>query len=581
MQQLLSEDTVNAPSADDACAVHNRRILLIDDNESIHADYRKILTNSSGDVDSDLQDLSASLFGETPTAPDELEFNVLSAHQGEEGRDMVRQSLEQNKPFAMAFVDMRMPPGWDGLETMEHLWEVDPNLQIVICTAYSDNSWKEINDRVKYRERLLILKKPFDSVEVRQLAIALTLKWNLEQQAKQKMRAIVETTRDGIITFDAEGDIRCCNRASCKIFGYGREELTVCKLSVLLAESDRVMGRQFQDNGFDQGQGEPASQELEGRRADGSPVPLLVSVSSFATEDGPMYAMIVRDLTDYKQLQRQLLKAKKLESIGQLAAGIAHEINTPIQDVNNKLEYLKTSCESLLDVVDAFEENLEQSGEPISWDGRVQRAEQLKEQYDLGRVRDHLQPAIDESLAGVRSVLEIVRAMKEFSHPGPAEMSVADINKAIQSTLTITRNRWKKVAEMQLELDPALPQVHCRLAEINQVLLNLVVNAADAVAERAAVGSNKMGQITIRTRQEGNWAIIEVEDSGCGILPEHLSEIFDPDFTTKQVGKGTGQGLAITHDIVVNKLKGQLNVVSTPGKGTTFVVKFPNAWRAR
>ena len=576
MQQLLTANTVSRLPVEDTSAVSNRRILVIDDNESIHMDYRKILTTSHSDVDSDLQDLSDSLFGETTVVSEEPEFEIHSAHQGEEGCDLVRRSLEENKPFAMVFVDMRMPPGWNGLETMERLWEADPNLQIVICTAFSDNSWTKINDRVKYRERLLILKKPFDSIEVRQLAIALTLKWNLERQAQQKLRAIVETARDGIITFDGEGDICSCNRASCRIFGYAREELVGCNLAVFLAESDRLTGSQFLQLQQDQGQGsEPASQELEGCRADGSPVPLLVSVSGFATESGPMYAMIIRDLTEYKRLQRELSKAKKLESIGELAVGIAHEINAPMQDVNDNLEYLKTSCESLLDVVGAFEDNLEQSGPPIPWDGRIQRTEEAKSQNDFLRLCDHLGPAIDESLEGVRGVIEIVHAMKEFSHLGPAEKTPADVNKAIQSTVTITRNRWKLVADTQLELDPNLPLVNCRLGEINQVLLNLVINATDAIAEKIATDGNGKGRISIRTRRENEWAIIEVEDTGCGIPQENIPHIFDPSFTTKHVGKGTGQGLTITHDIVVNKHQGKLHVVSTPGKGSTFVVQVP------
>lgn len=136
--------------------------------------------------------------------------------------------------------------------------------------------------------------------------------------------------------------------------------------------------------------------------------------------------------------------------------------------------------------------------------------------------------------------------------------------------------RWKQVAELQLELAPSLPLVNCRSAEINQVLLNLVINAADAIAERIATSSSEKGRITIRTRHENDCAIVEVDDTSCGIPPPQLSEIFDPSLTTKQVGKGTGQGLAITHEIVVNKHGGKLNVASTPGKGTTFVVKFPS-----
>lgn len=576
MQDLLSADAEHYLSSDEAGAVHNRRILLIDDNESIHADYKKILTSSGSEGDLDLQNLSASLFGETKpaTIAEEIEFEISSAHQGEEGRDMVRRSLEEGRPFALAFIDMRMPPGWDGLETMERIWDVDPNLQIVICTAYSDNSWQEINDRVKYRERLLILKKPFDSVEVRQLAIALTLKWNLERQAKQKMRAIVETARDGIITFDAEGDIRCCNRSSCQIFGYGREELIGCNMAVLLAEAERLTGSELLAGNQPGAAGEPAAQEMEGRRSDGSSVPLLVSVSSFHTQTGPMYAMIVRDLTEYKLLQRELSQAKKLETFGQMAMELAEGIHDPMKGVSDNLEYLKTSCENLLDVVGAFEQNLTRTGPPIPWDGRVQLAEEIKSTNDFERLREHLRPAIDESLEGVRNVIDVVRTMREFSQRGPAEMAPADINKAVESAVRVTRNRWKEVAEMELELDASLPPISCRLAEINQVLLNLIVNATDAIGEKYDATQQK-GRITIRTRAANGAVCVDVEDTGPGIATENLSRIFDPAFTTKAAG--TGQGLAITHDVVVTKHSGRVAVDSRPGQGTKFTVELPLA----
>jgi PAS domain S-box-containing protein len=575
MQQMLITEPAERPSTGSVCADENRRILVIDDNESIHADYRKILTCDNGDVDSDFQDLSAALFGSPTTASEEEDFDVHSALQGEIGCNMVRKSLEELRPYAMAFVDMRMPPGWDGLETMEHLWEVDPDLQIVICTAYSDNSWKEINDRVKHRDRLLILKKPFDSVEVRQLAIALTLKWNLERQAKQKMRAIVETARDGIITFDAEGDICCCNRASCKIFGYASEELAGCHVAVLLAQPERLTGGQFPLNNVETNQKEPLAQEVEGRRADGSTVPLLVSVTSFAGKSGPMYAMILRDLSEYKQLQRELSNARKLESFGRLAIGIADEIHDPMQGVNDNLEYLKSSCENLLDVVAAFEENLAQSGPPVPWDGRIQFAEALKSEHDFERLRRHLRPAIDESLEGVRDVIDVVYAMKEFSYLGPAEKEPADINKAVQSSVTLARNRWKTVADLRLELDPNLPSVNCRLAEINNVLLNLVLNASDAIAEKVGLDGSVKGRITIRTRFVAEAVAVDIEDTGCGIPTEILPHIFEPQFSTKQSDKGSGQGLAIAYDIVVNKHQGRLDVQSTGGEGTKFVVQLP------
>jgi signal transduction histidine kinase len=273
-------------------------------------------------------------------------------------------------------------------------------------------------------------------------------------------------------------------------------------------------------------------------------------------------------------MQKELNQAQRLESIGQLAAGIAHEINTPMQFLSDNIEYLSECTDKFFEVVDAYERNLSDK-EQRSWLERRQELEEIIARNRFDVIRQQIPSAISESLDGVRRVIEIVRAMKEFSHQGQAEKVGVDLNNAVRSTVMISRNRWKYVADVETELDPDLPTLRCVPAEINQVLLNLVVNAADAVADKVGTDGQTKGKINVRTRSDGPQVIVEVEDTGCGIPTEIRERIFDPFFTTKDVGKGTGQGLAICYNIVVLKHRGSIEVDSEPGAGTTFRVLLP------
>jgi hypothetical protein len=276
-----------------------------------------------------------------------------------------------------------------------------------------------------------------------------------------------------------------------------------------------------------------------------------------------------------QNVEAQLLQAQKLESIGQLAAGIAHEINTPMQFLCDNIEFLSDCSKRLFEVVDGYERNLFSEGQQKSW---VERKQELRDMMDRNRfdtIRQQVPQAITESLDGIQRVIHIVRAMKEFSHPGSEQKLGVDLNNAVSSIVTITRNRWKYVAEMELDLDPDLPTLKCVPADINQVLMNLIVNAADAIAEKVGDSGVEKGQITIRTGTDGQNIVIEVEDTGCGIPESIRNRIFDPFFTTKDVGQGTGQGLAICYNVVVNKHGGSIDVLSTAGAGTTFRVELP------
>ena len=461
----------------------NRRILVIDDNRTIHDDVRKILGAKQAHA-AGLDEAETMLFDDASAGRRADGFEIDSAYQGREGLEMVRQALRAERPYAAAFVDIRMPPGWDGITTIAHLWREDPNLEVVVCTAYSDYTWEEIAKTLGETDHLLILKKPFDNVEVRQLACALCEKWNLARQVRYVMdnleKAVVKRTRE-------------------------------------LQEQ---------------------KEQLE-------------------------------------QTHTQLLHAQKLESIGQLAAGIAHEINTPTQYVGDNTRFLRDGVNDLLKALDQCEELVSPAKEPCDWEERVARFKAALQELDVEFLRAEIPKAVEQSLEGLERVTRIVRAMKDFSHPGTEGKEAVDLNKAIESTVTVARNEWKYVAELVTDFDPAMPPVPCLVGEFNQVILNIVINAAHAIVGVVGKNTGEKGTITIATRYDSDWAEIRISDTGTGIPEEHRSKVFDHFFTTKEVGKGTGQGLAIAYAVITEKHGGTITLETEMGQGTTFIIRLP------
>jgi signal transduction histidine kinase len=274
-------------------------------------------------------------------------------------------------------------------------------------------------------------------------------------------------------------------------------------------------------------------------------------------------------------MQAQLAQTQKLESIGRLAAGIAHEINTPTQYVGDNTRFLRDAVGSLLQALDLCQEFVGPTQEPCGWDERAARVRDALQALDFEFLREEIPKAVEQSLEGLERVTRIVRAMKDFAHPGAEGKEAVDLNQAIESTITVARNEWKYVAEMVTDFDPALPAVSCVAGEFNQVILNIVVNAAHAIADVVGRSTGEKGTITIATRQDGGWAEIRIADTGTGIPEEHRSKIFDHFFTTKELGKGTGQGLAIAYAVVTEKHGGTITVETEMGKGTTFIIRLP------
>jgi len=280
-------------------------------------------------------------------------------------------------------------------------------------------------------------------------------------------------------------------------------------------------------------------------------------------------------VTEREVLGQQLRQAQKLEAIGQLAAGIAHEINTPIQYVGDNTRFLQESWPAFHTLFSLTREmQQEATPGPIS-PQTLQRLDALAQETDFEYLQTEIPSALEQSLEGIQRVTKIVRAMKEFSHPGSEEKKLIDVNQAIETTITVARNVWKYVADMETHFDPDLPRVLCHAGEFNQVILNLLVNAAQAMEQAVGDGSQGKGKIVVSTVRAGEWAEISIADTGAGIPEAARSRIFEPFFTTKPVGKGTGQGLALAHTAIVRRHGGKIWFDSELGKGTTFYIRIP------
>jgi signal transduction histidine kinase len=279
------------------------------------------------------------------------------------------------------------------------------------------------------------------------------------------------------------------------------------------------------------------------------------------------------DVTDQRRLENELAQAQKLESVGRLAAGVAHEINTPVQFVSDSVSFVREAMDDLSEIVDKYRELRSATEQGADVAAAAKAAEEAEDDVDLDYILENAPVALDRARDGLGRVAAIVRSMKEFAHPDRKEMSAVDINQAISSTLVIATPEYKYVAEVETDF-AEIPPVVCYAGEVNQVVLNLIVNAAHTIGDVVKDTQGK-GRIRVSTRVVDDCVEIAIGDSGKGIPPEVRSRIFDPFFTTKEVGKGTGQGLAIARTVVVEKHGGTLHFETEMGKGTTFFIRLP------
>ncbi len=401
---------------------------------------------------------------------------------------------------------------------------------------------------------------------------------NRATQAERLLHDAAESMVEGLSLFDAGGNLQVFNARFSALLKENGIEKDVSLYSLLMEIIDRNFTK-----------GEEAFKEVSS--PENIPPRLefpiksghWIHLSSQKTHDGGMVS-IWTDISERKKreeertiLEDELRQAQKLEAIGTLAGGIAHEINTPTQYIGDNLQFINDSFVDVFEVIDKARSLVRENegSEPVH--AALQPLEESLKKADIDYLMEEIPTALKQSLEGISQVARIVKAMKEFSHPVNAEHGPADLNRAIENTLAVCRNEWKHVAEVTLDLDPALPLVNCHLGEINQVFLNLIVNAAHAV-ESAQRG---IGEIHIESRQDGEYVDVRISDTGIGIPQNIIYKIFDLFFTTKKVGKGSGQGLPIARDIVRRRHGGNILVESTAGVGTTFTVRLPIAGKAK
>jgi len=554
-------------------SLHNNRILIIDDNRAIHEDLKKILVADIAHAS--LDEAEALLFDETRVDTASISFEVDSAFQGKEGLEKVEEALRKGRPYAMAFVDVRMPPGWDGIETISRIWELYPELQVVLCTAYADYSWEEIMSALKQPDSVVILKKPFDNIEVLQLAHALTSKWFLARQARGLVAnlegAVAERTQalqsaNDQLTREVQDRAQAEDRFS--------RAFQASPFPMAILDVDRLRFLNVND-GFLAMTGH-AREELLGRAAEdlklwanettasrisqlathGSPVrnvdcqvltrsghtrETLASAEVFSSGDERHLLLILQDISDLLSLESQLRQVQKMEAVGQLAAGIAHDFN------------------NLLTVVQGH--------------------------TSLRLATPGLDPAMEESLQSIQGAADrastLTRQLLSFARKQIMQPKALDLNHLLGQLAQMLERLIGEHFKLTRSFDECLPAVFADGGNLEQVIMNLVVNARDAMPDGGEIKlATSLVEIDAQQAagspeaREGTFVCLSVQDSGCGMDSAVLDHIFEPFYTTKPVGKGSGMGLATVYGIV-NQHRGWVRVETAEGQGTTFHVFLP------
>lgn len=420
----------------------NRRILIVDDNQIIHEDIKSCLIEDKSNNSQLLNELESKILGESSAESKvDIEFTIDSALQGKEALTMIENALKNGTPYAMCFMDVRMPPGMDGIETIEKAWKIQPDLEVVICTAFSDYSWDQVIERLGFSDKLLFLKKPFESVAIKQFALTLTQKWNVRQKTNQ-----------------------------------------------LLQNMHRIIKKKSKE-------------------------PQLTAKDS--------------------------VHAAQLQAVGEMAGGIAHEINNP-------LTVIMTSSELLKAMVEKYENN-----------------------EKLVRYADKIQLMTDR-------IVEIISSLRSMAgRNDQAEMQAHHIERVFKDLLNLSENKVRN-QDIKIEVEgrdnPSLNTI-CHLSQIQQVLFSMILNSVDAFKEIENFEGNK--RIDIKCFAENNQLIIDYRDNGCGIPSEVIPKIFLPFFSTKETGKGVGMGLSVVKGIIESH-NGDIQYLDDT-EGAHFVISLPLA----
>ncbi|MCP5144627.1 MAG: PAS domain S-box protein [Gammaproteobacteria bacterium] len=408
----------------------------------------------------------------------------------------------------------------------------------------------------------------------------LRLQGVLEQREKMEsdlymLGQIIDQSSSEIFVVDAKrSNLLYVNQGVLRNTGFTLDELLTLSASHVNPFVTRAeLGKMLDD--LDNGRRNEIVMDSAHRRKDGTTYPVQIHMQRISIGEREILAITAQDITERKRLELQLLQSSKLESIGQLAAGIAHEINTPSQFVGDNIRFLRDSFRDLGELYEVHTKliNAIDSGSPTA--ELVREAQEKSDAADAPYLMEEIPAALEQSLIGISRITNIVRAMKEFSHPGTAQHELLDLNKTISSTIVVATNEWKYSAEMQTDLDANLPPIPGSQQDLAQVVLNLIVNASHAIADSLQGREEEKGTIRISTREDGDMVEIRVTDTGGGIPADIRDRIFDPFFTTKEVGRGTGQGLSIAYRTIVEQHRGTIDVESEVGSGTTFILRLP------
>lgn len=557
----------------------NRRILIIDDNPSIHEDFRKILSPPDAKLAEGLDDDEVQLFGESAGISRSWCFQIDSAFQGEEGLEKVRAAAASNLPYAVAFVDVRMPPGWDGIETISRIWKEFPDLQMVVCTAYSDYSWDEIAKTIGNTDQMLVLKKPFDNVEVLQMAHALARKWELTQIAHRQMEdleALVDQrtaelrTANDELTSEvaertmAEAALRHSEERFSKAFHGSPLPMAIRRLDIggyldvnasFLALLDASREDALAENLLLWNESstetriaaelaaQQAVRELPAsiRTRSGETREVLVSAQVLKLGNAPYQLLILQDVTARIRLENELRQAQKMEAVGRLAAGVAH-------DFNNILTVILGNTSLQL------------------------RSQHLDEKLNVSL--QQVERAAERATALTRQLLAYSR--KQIIQRRPLLL-----NDVVDQTVAMLRRVIGEHISLHMQLTPDLPPIFADPASVDQVIMNLALNARDAMPDggQLTVGTYEVeiDEAAIARNSEaklGRHICLAVQDTGKGMDEATAARIFEPFFTTKGPGEGTGMGLATAYG-VVKQHGGWIEVESAPQRGTTIRAFFP------
>jgi len=605
----------------------NRRVLVIDDNNSIHTDFRKILCGEN-ERKVAVKKIRAALFDSPEPVNDPNRFEMDSAFQGQEGLEMVKKSLAEGRPYAMAFVDVRMPPGWDGVETIARIWEVDRSIQIVVCTAYSDYAWDDMRAKVGQPDSMLVLKKPFDNIEVQQIAHALTKKWFLNQQSALQLAELAEDVAErkrsevalqkqftrlsllnqithsisdrqdtesilhvllrqledhldldfgGVALFDAQADT--VNIAALRI----KNPLLAVKLDL---HEGTVLP--FTDTGLAQCKESQTVYLPDTLKSPGTMVEKLAGISvrsavavpmmvdnklfgiivcarlkpdgfnsgdceflrmlseqvAVAAHQARLHAELARAYNELRQTQQTVMQQERLSALGQMASGIAHDVNNALSPVVGFADLILMGEHGLTINGKRYLRHIRTAGQDIA-----HIVERLREFY---RRRDEKE------------------SMQEFN-----------LNTLAEQVVDMLRPRWRDMpqqrgltVEVETELASGMPRFAGIESEIREAMTNLVLNAVDALPSG--------GKITIRTQllvknqaesKYPNHIVLEVSDTGTGMSEETRRRCLEPFFSTKGM-RGTGLGLAMVYG-VTQRHEGTIEILSEMGKGTTFRLVLP------